>query len=206
MSSLADREKQLLLQIARRALVAAVEQGESLELFSAEETSSIESQDFGGAFVTLHRRQRLRGCIGQLVSDVPLAHVVAYCSRAAALNDPRFRPVAATELSEIDIELSILSYPKEVTPGEIEPGRHGLMVSQGAQRGLLLPQVASQYGWSTERFLQETCIKGGLEANAWKFESTRIQAFTAEVFGEAGAGREEAHTFIPGRPNYSSST
>lgn len=206
MSSLADREKQLLLQIARRALIAAVEQGESLELFSPEGTGTIETRDFGGAFVTLHRVQRLRGCIGQLVSDIPLAHLVAYCSRAAALNDPRFKPVAPQELSEIDIELSILSYPREVTPVEIEPGRHGLMVSKGVQRGLLLPQVASQYGWSAERFLQETCMKGGLEANAWKFESTRIQAFTAEVFSEAGLGREEPHTFAPGRPNYSSST
>lgn len=190
MSSLADREKQFLLQIARRSLHLAVERGETLEEFSAEEKLPLEALEFGGVFVTLHRRKRLRGCIGQLLSDFPLVEIVAYCARAAALNDPRFEPVAEHELSEIEIEVSVLSAPKDVSPQEIEPGLHGLIVSQGACRGLLLPQVASQYGWGAERFLQETCAKAGLETNAWKLEETRVQAFTAEVFSESSQERQ----------------
>jgi len=190
MSLLASREKQFLLQIARRSLVLAVERSESFEESSPEQIRASSS----GAFVTLRRGKRLRGCIGQLVSEVPLVEVVAYCAKAAALSDPRFSPVARHEVSEIEIELSILSSPEDVAPDEIEPGKHGLIVSRGAQRGLLLPQVASEYGWSAQRFLEETCVKGGMEVSAWKHESTRIQAFTAEVFSESSVRRETEET------------
>jgi uncharacterized protein len=207
MSLLADREKQFLLKTARRALTLAVERGVSLEDIFLEQAPQLSVADAGGAFVTLRRQRHLRGCIGQLTSDLPLVQVIAYCAKAAALDDPRFDPVVIHELSEIDIELSILSLPKSVTPTEIEPGRHGLIVSKGWQRGLLLPQVAKEYGWSAERFLEETCIKGGLERNAWKSESTGIQAFTAEVFSESSVRREVQETPLPsGGAGYSSST
>jgi len=208
MSLLADREKLLLLRIARRALVLAVEHGgEFLEQFSPEETFREDTLDFGGAFSTLRRGSRLRGCIGQLVSGVPLANLVAYSARAAALNDPRFKPVAAHELGEIDIELSILSPAKDLAPAQIVTGQHGLIVSSGEKRGLLLPQVAREYGWSAERFLEETCLKAGLPANAWKLESTRIQVFTAEVFSESGLGFDKRSAALPARENgYSNST
>lgn len=204
MSSLAESEKQSLLRIARRAMVLAVERGEFLEQYPPAEPSPRATGDFGGAFVTLHRGTRLRGCIGQLVSGVPLAQIVAYSARAAALTDPRFNPVAQHELNHIDIELSVLSQPKDVQPAEIEPGIHGLIVSNGSQRGLLLPQVARQLSWSAERFLRETCLKGGLEADAWKSASTRIQAFTAEVFSESSVALEMRGE-APGS-GYSSST
>lgn len=144
--------------------------------------------------MTLRRGKRLRGCIGQLVSEVSLVEVVAYCAKAAALNDPRFAPVAAHEINEIEIELSVLSAPEDVTPEQIQPGKHGLIVTRGAQRGLLLPQVASEYGWSAERFLEETSVKAGFEPHAWRLESTRIQAFTAEVFSESSIRRETEQT------------
>src|SRR5262245_16668058 len=104
MSSLASGEKTLLLKIARRALILAVERGESLESFMAHEMTPL--RNAGGAFVTLRRGKRLRGCIGQLLAEAPLPEVVAYCAKAAALNDPRFTPVQPDELPEIEIELS----------------------------------------------------------------------------------------------------
>jgi AmmeMemoRadiSam system protein A len=181
MSPLADREKQQLLELARRALIAGVEKREPIQDFPDD---NILRQP-GGAFVTLHRRGRLRGCVGQLPSKDPLLEVVAHCAKAAALEDPRFKPVPAEELAEIEIELSILSPLDDVTLEKIEPGKHGLVVSRGWRRGVLLPQVATEFDWQAERFLEETCVKAGLERVAWKDPHTRVQAFTAEVFSEA---------------------
>jgi uncharacterized protein len=181
MSSLAEREQQTLLEFARRAMTAAVERREFVEPVPADEIL----QRPAGAFVTLHCRGRLRGCIGQLASADPLALVVAHCARSAALDDPRFEPVRPHELPELGIELSVLSALFEITSAEIEIGKHGLLVSRGWQRGLLLPQVAAEFGWSAERFLEETCTKAGLERDAWKHPDTRVEAFTAEIFREA---------------------
>ena len=111
--------------------------------------------------------------------------VVAYCARAAALDDPRFRPVTPEELSDIDIEISVLSPLEDIRPEEIVAGKHGLLVRRDRDRGVLLPQVAQQFNWSSERFLEETCAKAGLQPSAWKDPKTQIQAFTAQVFSEA---------------------
>ena len=181
MSSLAEREKKLLLQIARSALTLGVANKPPLQEFPSEEIL----QQPAGAFVTLHRRGRLRGCVGQLPGRDALVAVVAHCARAAALDDSRFEPVGLGELSEIDIEVSVLAALEDVTLEAIETGKHGLVVSQGRQRGVLLPQVASQFNWGAQRFLEETCVKAGLERDAWKDPATRVQAFTAEVFSEA---------------------
>ena len=178
MTSEADR--QLLLDVARRALTAHV---------TGAPMTDVESNEVllrpSGAFVTLHRRGRLRGCVGQLPGRDALAEVVAHCARAAALHDSRFDPVVLAELSEIEIELSVLSALEDVTLESIEPGKHGLVVSQGRERGVLLPQVAAEFRWQAQRFLEETCVKAGLERDAWKSAATRLQAFTAEVFSEA---------------------
>jgi len=182
MSSLAEREKQLLLRIARSALTLGVANQPPLHDFRSEEFLQL----VRGAFVTLHRRGRLRGCVGQLPGRDALAAVVAHCARAAALDDSRFDPVTSSELSEIDIEVSVLSALQDVTLEAIEPGKHGLIVSRGMQRGVLLPQVASQFKWGAQRFLEETCVKAGLERDAWKDPAALVQAFTAEVFSEAG--------------------
>jgi AmmeMemoRadiSam system protein A len=182
MSSLAEREKQLLLQIARSALALGVANKPPLR----DAPSEVFLQQPAGAFVTLHRRGRLRGCVGQLPGRDSLAAVVAHCACAAALDDSRFEPVTSAELSEIDIEVSVLSPPEDAKLEAIEPGKHGLLVSRGMQRGVLLPQVASQFKWGAQRFLEETCVKAGLDRDAWKDPGTRVQAFTAEVFSEAG--------------------
>ncbi len=181
MSSLGNREKQLLLALARRALTMAVQKRESLKNLPKDEAL----QRPGGAFVTLHLRGRLRGCVGQLPSKDTLAEVVAHCSKSAALEDPRFEAVCAAELPGIEIELSVLSVPADVNLEQIEPGKHGLIVSSGWKRGVLLPQVAGQFHWSARQFLEETCAKANLARDAWKDPATRVQAFTAEVFSEA---------------------
>jgi AmmeMemoRadiSam system protein A len=174
------RQRHTLLDIARRALTIAVMHKAYPGEFPADEALS----QSGGAFVTLHCRGRLRGCIGQFATDLPLVQVVAHCA-AVASEDPRFRAVEPTELDEIKIEISILSAATEIKPDEIEIGCHGLIVTSRKQRGVLLPQVAGQYKWTPERFLQETCVKAGLDRNAWMSPDTRIEAFTAETFSES---------------------
>ena len=180
MSSLPDREKQVLLGVARRVVTLAAERCQPLEELPQDENLMHPA----GAFVTLRRRGRLRGCIGQLASSLPLISVVAQSARAAALEDPRFSPVRPSELAEIEIELSVLSPMEDIEPERIEAGKHGLMVSKDWQRGVLLPQVAKEFRWTAERLLEETCVKAGLGRDAWKDPATRIQAFAAEAFSE----------------------
>lgn len=193
MSLLGNREKQVLLEVARRAVTVAAERREFLEVLPEEPSLT----QCGGAFVTLLHRGRLRGCIGQITPRQSLVRSVVFSARAAALEDPRFPPVRPDELAELEIELSVLSLLEEIAPERIEAGKHGLMVSRGAQRGLLLPQVATQFRWTAERFLAETCVKAGFERDAWKDPGTRIHAFTAEVFSESGFGRENGARLAP---------
>jgi AmmeMemoRadiSam system protein A len=181
MASLADREKKALLEVARSALVATVQDLEPIDNLPREGALGCP----GGAFVTLFLCKRLRGCIGQLPSRTELVDVVAHCAKAAASEDPRFTPVQAEELPNIEIELSVLSPLTDIQTEQIEPGKHGLLVSGGARRGVLLPQVATQFHWDGIRFLEATCEKAGLSKDAWKARETRVQAFTAEVFGES---------------------
>src|ERR1700735_513868 len=181
MSSLGNREKRLLLALARRALISAVRNRESLKDLPSDEAL----QRPVGAFVSLHYRGRLRGCVGQLPSKESLLEVVAHCSKCAALEDPRFEEVSIAELPGIEIELSVLSAPVDVKLEGIQPGKHGLIVTSGWKRGVLLPQVAEQFQWNARKFLEETCVKADLAPDAWKDPATRVQAFTAEVFSEA---------------------
>jgi uncharacterized protein len=203
MFSLDNREKLLLLEVARRAMSEAVSRRETEGLFAPE----LATLECAGAFVTLRRGNRLRGCIGQIAPEQPASEVVAYSARAAALDDPRFEPVRAEELAEIEIEISILSSPEITDPHQIEAGRHGLIVSRGSHRGVLLPQVATEHRWESQRFLEETCIKAGLERDAWRDPETQILAFTAIVFSESEPpGVTLAKAPPSRRANYSSST
>ncbi|HXW63352.1 MAG TPA: AmmeMemoRadiSam system protein A [Candidatus Acidoferrales bacterium] len=193
MSSLDNREKLLLLAVARRTVIAAVESRPSDRELPAE----LSALECAGVFVTLRRCGRLRGCIGQIAVRQPAAELVAYSARAAALEDPRFEPIRKDELTEIEIELSVLSPPEPIAPERVEAGRHGLIVSRGFQRGVLLPQVATEHRWESLRFLEETCVKAGLERDAWNDPQTQILAFTAQVFSEseiAGNVELKAHS------------
>jgi len=174
-----DSDRRLLLRLAREAITAHVEAGPPPNPGLA----GILARP-GGAFVSLHKHGELRGCIGHIEPNEPLGRVVLRCAVAACSTDPRFPGVTAAELPELDIELSLLGPLEPIGGvGEIEIGRHGLVVEQGWTRGLLLPQVAVEWQWGAETFLAYTCQKAGLAHDAWK-KGARIFRFEAEVFGE----------------------
>lgn len=181
MCPLLSDEKRFLLQIARSAIEAALTHGKSPQIASPGGNLAAPR----GAFVTLHRNGRLRGCIGRVLAAESLACVVAECAIAAATGDPRFYPLRPSEVRDLQIEVSALSIPKEVSAEELQPGIHGAIISRGEHRGILLPQVAVDHGWARERFLDETCEKAGLPPGAWHDSATRIEVFTAEVFSDS---------------------
>ncbi|MGC1105589.1 MAG: AmmeMemoRadiSam system protein A [Candidatus Acidiferrales bacterium] len=202
MFPLRNDEKRALLQIARRAIESALTHGATPDVSHAAGNLAA----LRGAFVTLRRRGRLRGCIGRVASDEPLAIVIAECAVSAATGDPRFPRLEAGEMRELQIELSVLSCAQRAAPEEVQPGIHGLVISQGDQRGVLLPQVAAERRWSRERFLEETCEKAGLAADAWQSPDTRIEIFTAEDFSEAdGAASSDENDSAASADAYSSS-
>jgi len=138
-----------------------------------------------GVFVTLHKNGQLRGCIGYIEGIAPLYQAVMEMAKSAAFNDPRFNPVVKKEIPDLEIEISVLSPLKKVKDvKEIQVGKHGIIIQQGFQRGLLLPQVATEWGWNREEFLEQTCHKAGLPADAWKDTSSEIYIFSAEIFSE----------------------
>jgi AmmeMemoRadiSam system protein A len=140
-----------------------------------------------GVFTTLYLGDQLRGCVGYALPIRPLYRAVGETARAAAFEDSRFWPVTPEEASELKISLSVLSRLFPIAPGQVEVGRHGLVISDGSRRGLLLPQVPVENGWDRETFLEQTCRKAGLPREAWRQQEIDIQAFTAEVFGDEDA-------------------
>ncbi|KAF0245832.1 MAG: hypothetical protein FD180_1244 [Planctomycetota bacterium] len=137
-----------------------------------------------GAFVTLHGSGRsLRGCIGYVEARRPLWVTVWDAARQAALDDPRFQPVNHAEVDTLAIEISVLGALQAADPASVRIGQHGIVLSRGPRRGLLLPQVAVEHGWDAERFLEAGCEKAGLPPNSWRDAGARIEVFTAEVFG-----------------------
>lgn len=143
----------------------------------------------GAAFVTLHQQRRLRGCIGTLTAERALYLAVAQMALSAAFDDPRFPPLAKTELPQVDIEISRLSELFPGLPEDVCPGRHGVCITQGDHRGVFLPQVALEYHWDRETLLRELCKKALLPPDAWRHPGTTLLLFEAEVFGEADADR-----------------
>jgi hypothetical protein len=180
MLPLTETEQQTLLRMAREALVGFLESGHIPEVPEPAEAL----RQHCGAFVTLRRGKNLRGCIGVIEANAPLYITVRDCAVWAALRDPRFPPVMKREVAGLNLEISVLSPPVDIAPENVEVGRHGLIISRGALRGLLLPQVAVQWKWDREQFLEETCGKAGLPPDAWR-HGARIQAFTAQVFEES---------------------
>lgn len=171
-----------LLRLARESIAAHLA-GRPLPPLPAE----LEAAPFGGVFVTLKRRGRLRGCIGRFDSSTGLAETVQQVA-VSALEDPRFRhqPVTADELPDIVIDISILSPMRRVEdPRALEPGRHGVYLRQGERIGCFLPQVAVEQGWDRDKLLSVCCeSKAGLPPDAWKDPSTEVYLFTADVLSE----------------------
>lgn len=174
-----DADRQRLLQIARHAITAHATGTPQQALDRAWLPSRR-----GGAFVTLHSDGELRGCIGHVEANDLLTKVVARCAIAASSADPRFPAIGDAELSLVEIEISLLGvFERIVGPADVEIGRHGLLVEQGRQRGLLLPQVAVEWKWDAATFLNQTCRKAGLPVEGWRAGATAWR-FEAEVFSE----------------------
>ena len=174
-------EKKALLTSARAAIEKAVA-NKNPEPLNFDSPVLHENR---GLFVTLHKKGDLRGCIGYVQAYKPLIDTVREMAVAAAQRDPRFTPVEADELVDMDIELSVLSPLREIVDvADIKVGTHGLYIKKGPYTGLLLPQVAVEYKWDREQFLEQTCQKAGLPHQAWKEKDTTIMIFSAQVFGE----------------------
>lgn len=178
---LSDEDRRSLLARARHAVSGVVIHLDFPDL----PPPSGRLSEPGAAFVTVRCNGKLRGCIGRTSSEGALAETVVQCAISAALQDPRFKPLRNEEISELEIEISVLSELLPLSPDQIEVGVHGILVIRHASRGLLLPQVAVERNWSAERFLEETCRKAGLPLHVWRDPETRLFGFTADVFSDA---------------------
>jgi AmmeMemoRadiSam system protein A len=184
---LSDEDRRTLLACARHSIFEAVS---SLAL-------TVPPPAIGhlaarrGAFVTLCRNGKLRGCIGRSDAAHSLAETVAQSAITAALSDPRFGPLRVEEMIDLEIEISVLSELRPARPQEIQLGIHGIAVSHAGSRGLLLPQVAVERDWSTVEFLDAACHKAGLDAGAWRDPEVRLFTFAAEVFSDASFTAKE---------------
>jgi len=176
---LAPDERQALLRLAREAIAARLG-ARSIVLPAPVGGMACRT----GAFVTIRHHERLRGCVGSANRAEPLVEVVARCAGDAATLDPRFLPLPFDDLPDVVLEISVLGPLEPVTdPAEIEVGRHGLVVEQGAHSGLLLPQVPIEWGWDRETFLSRACVKAGLAPDCWQTGAS-LFSFEAQVFGE----------------------
>jgi AmmeMemoRadiSam system protein A len=177
---LTKKEQRDLLKIARDTIVSYVTSGD----VPAVETASVGLNLESGCFVTIKQHGQLRGCIGNFVSDRPLYRLVQEMAVSAAIRDPRFYPMKPQDLKDFDLEISVLS-PLELISSvdQIQVGTHGIYLVKNSFRGVLLPQVATEYGWDRDTFLRHTCLKAGLSEHAWQ-KDCQIYIFSALVFGE----------------------
>ena len=175
-------QKKKLLNIARNTIETFVKTGKAPDVKSTDARLN----EIQGAFVTIRKHGALRGCIGSIIGQEPLYETVRDMAVAASSKDPRFTPLTMAELNGIDLEISVLSKPRQVKdPSEIQLGKHGVIVSAGNHQGIFLPQVATETGWSKEEFLSQLCSqKAGLPPDAWKDPNTALYVFTADVFAE----------------------
>lgn len=180
MAMITDQERRALLGIARDALGAHLAGRRYLPTGVDGALGAP-----GAAFVTLRVDGTLRGCVGSLSATEALAPLVARLTVRAATLDPRFRPIVSAELDAVRVELSVLSEPFVITAQQLRVGEHGVIATRGRRVGLLLPQVAAEHGLGVEEFLAAACWKAGLARDAWRDPETRLEAFTALVFGDA---------------------
>jgi uncharacterized protein len=179
--SVSTEDQKLMLKIARESIVESVTKGNPYIRHDKNGNLTLKR----GCFVTIKRNGMLRGCIGCFTSDKPLYTTLQEMAIAAATRDPRFYPIKLEEIDDLEIEISVLTPLKKIASIEdIQVGIHGLYIEKKLCRGVLLPQVASEYGWDRTTFLQQTCLKAGLEKNDWESEAD-IYTFSAQVFGES---------------------
>ncbi len=183
---LTEEEKLILLKAARQSILSAF--GEQVaEKIGYEKFPSLKINS--GAFVTLTIDGDLRGCIGYIMSDMPLYDTVCDAAMQAAFNDPRFPSLNKSEVKFINIEISVLSVPDSISEyDEIEIGKHGLLLDERS-RALLLPQVAVEHHYDREMFLSSLCEKAGMKKNTWKERKLNLKVFTATIFSEKNMRR-----------------
>jgi AmmeMemoRadiSam system protein A len=178
--TLTSEQRAFLLDLARRAISFYLENGK----FPKEKTDDPQLLEERGAFVTLKVDDELRGCIGYPLPHKSLFQTVIDCAIAASSQDFRFASIKKEELSRLNIEISVLTLPRNVKDiSEIKIGEHGIILSKGPHRGLLLPQVPVEWDWDLETYLNHGCLKAGLPEGEWKKGAT-IEIFSAEVFSE----------------------
>ena len=178
--SLSAQEKDILLRTARESIRAALT-GDPARY--PEPTENLEQHC--GAFVTLHKQESLRGCIGHIFAVRPLYAGIQELARSSAFDDPRFPPLQLSEYAEVDIEISVLTpLEKAESVEQIEVGVHGLYIKSGGRSGVLLPQVPVEQGWNRRQYLTNLCFKAGLSGDCWTNPHTELYLFTAIVFGE----------------------
>ena len=175
-------QKQCLLKLARDTISLYAKDGKIFEHRIEDEALN----QVMGVFVTLNKGDKLRGCIGNIIGIKPLCQGVRDMAIACATKDPRFDPLAASELDRVRIEISVLSPPEKISdPAEIVLGKHGVLVRGTFGSGVYLPQVATETGWSKDEFMSSLCAhKAGIAPDAWRRGECDIYIFTAEVFGE----------------------
>jgi AmmeMemoRadiSam system protein A len=177
---LTEAQQKTLLQLARQAISHLLETGKTLE----QEIPDKALREKRGAFVTLKVEGQLRGCIGYPLPYKPLYETIIDAAESAASRDYRFQPLEKNELPETQIEISVLTLPQPIKDiSEIKIGEHGIIVSKGPHKGLLLPQVPVEWKWDLETYLRHGCLKAGLDEDAWKKEA-KIEIFSALVFSE----------------------
>jgi len=178
-------ERTSLMKLARETISSRLKRVEAPPYHPVSEKLT----EPAGAFVTLHKKGALRGCIGYVQAMKPLYESVQEMAVAAAFQDPRFPPLVESEIDDIDIEISVMSPVRQVSSTDkIEVGKHGIIIKRGFHQGLLLPQVATEQGWDRDTFLKHTCFKAGLDGDCWQKPDTEISIFSAEVFSEKELG------------------
>ena len=182
---LSDNDKITLLKLARDTIKAKASGKKLPKISELGDKLTPLLKEKCGAFVTLHKKGNLRGCIGYIEGFKPLAETIQEMAISAGFQDPRFPPVQLEEVDALDIEISVLTPLKLIKDvKEIEVGKHGIYIKSGFYSGLLLPQVATEYNWDRETFLSQTCRKAGLGVDAWKKKDAEIYIFSADIFGE----------------------
>jgi uncharacterized protein len=177
---LSEQQRRDLLEVARQSVLVRI----GISTTPPDPPHGL--PDVSGVFVTLKNGGRLRGCLGVIDNVASLGAEVIRCAADAASSDPRFAPMDASELSTMTVEVSVLGPLERIdpfSPEAITLGRHGLVIESEHRRGLLLPQVATEWGWNREEFLRNTCKKANLPLDAWR-QGAEVYRFDAEVFGD----------------------
>ncbi|MGZ7047012.1 MAG: TIGR00296 family protein [Methanobacterium sp.] len=185
---LSEDEGRFLVKLARKAIETFIKERKKINV--PENTPDTLKEEMG-TFVTLNKDGMLRGCIGYPEPIAPLVNAVIDVAISAAVNDPRFSPVTTSELEDLDVEVSVLTKPEliemerpEEYMDKIKVGEDGLIIERGPYKGLLLPQVAVEWGWNVEEFLYNTCVKAGLAADCWLYPDVKVYKFGSQIFNE----------------------